>query len=100
MGNVKMNSSRRKFLKSAATLAGASLGYGWLSSSHFVIFGAEPKDKSVPWYGIGIDIKKCIGCGNCVVTCPSEALKMVKVENETVPPEDSTDLYKILAEQI
>ena len=44
-----------------------------------------------------ISLDRCIGCGNCVVTCPSEALKMVKIEKESVPPEDSTDLFKILA---
>jgi NAD-dependent dihydropyrimidine dehydrogenase PreA subunit len=47
-----------------------------------------------------INIDRCIGCGNCVVTCPTEALKMVKMEKESVLPEDSTGLYKILAEHI
>ena len=42
----------------------------------------------------------CIGCGNCVVTCPTEAIKMVKMEKESVIPENSTGLYKILAEHI
>jgi len=46
-----------------------------------------------------INLDRCIGCGNCVASCPSEALKLVKIEREAVPPEDSTDLFKILAEK-
>jgi hypothetical protein len=34
-----------------------------------------------------------------VTTCPAEALKLVKMENEVAPPEDSTGLYKILSER-
>ena len=45
-----------------------------------------------------ISLNRCIGCGNCVAACPSEAIKLVKKEKETPPPEDRTDLYKILAE--
>ena len=72
MGIVKMSSSRRKFLKTAGMLAGATVGYTWLKSSNFLLYGAEPKDKSQPWYGIGIDIEKCIGCGNCAKACKKE----------------------------
>jgi tetrathionate reductase subunit B len=68
----KIKPSRRKFVKSTATLIGATLGYTWLKSSQFVLFGAEPKDKNIPWYGIGIDIEKCIGCGNCAKACKME----------------------------
>jgi len=50
MATEKIKSSRRKFLKSAATLAGATIGYSWLKSSQFVLYGAEPKDPSLPWY--------------------------------------------------
>lgn len=46
-----------------------------------------------------INLDRCIGCGNCVAACPSEALRLVKKEKEMVPPEDSTSLYKILAER-
>jgi ferredoxin len=45
-----------------------------------------------------INLDRCIGCGNCVASCPSEALKLVKRDTEAVPPEDSTALYRILAE--
>src|SRR5450759_404939 len=72
MGNEKVKSSRRKFLKSAATLAGATIGYTWLKSTQFLIYAAEPKDKNLPWYGIAIDIEKCIGCGSCAKSCKNE----------------------------
>jgi tetrathionate reductase subunit B len=72
MGNEKLKSSRRKFLKSAVALTGATIGYSVLSSSRILLFAAEPKDKSLPWYGIAIDIEKCIGCGSCAKSCKSE----------------------------
>lgn len=46
-----------------------------------------------------INLDRCIGCGNCVASCPSEALTLVKKEREAIPPEDSSSLYKILAER-
>src|ERR1035437_6334880 len=72
MGNEKIKTSRRKFLKTATVLAGAAIGYSWLKSSQILLFAAEPKDESLPWYGIVIDIQKCIGCGNCAKACKNE----------------------------
>ena len=46
-----------------------------------------------------INLDRCIGCGNCVTNCPSDAMQMKKVEVETAPPEERTDLYRILAEK-
>jgi electron transport complex protein RnfB len=46
-----------------------------------------------------INLNRCIGCGNCVASCPSEALRLVKNEEVIVPPEDSSSLFKILAER-
>ena len=46
-----------------------------------------------------VNLDRCIGCGNCVATCPSEALRLVKKDVETAPPEDRTSLYEILAEK-
>ena len=40
-----------------------------------------------------INLKKCIGCGNCVAVCPEEAIQLVKVEDETIPPQTVDDLY-------
>lgn len=72
MGNEKIKTSRRKFLKNATALAGATLGYAWLKSSKVLLFAAEPEDQTLPWYGIVIDIQKCIGCGNCAKACKLE----------------------------
>ena len=72
MGNERVKSSRRKFLKSAATASGAIVGYSLLKSTQFLIYAAEPEDKSLPWYGIFIDIEKCIGCGSCAKACKNE----------------------------
>jgi len=78
MEKEKVTSSRRKFLRSAVTMTAGTLAYGFLKSSKFVVHAAEPKDPNTPWYGIGIDIGKCIGCGNCAKAC--------KIEND-VPKE-------------
>ena len=58
--------------------------------------GAAKIDEQSGYATINLD--RCIGCGNCVASCPSEALKLVKKDAEAVPPEDSTTLYRILAE--
>jgi tetrathionate reductase subunit B len=72
MGNEKVKTSRRKFLKNASMVAVATVGYSWLKSSQFLLHAAEPEDKNLPWYGIVIDIQKCIGCGNCAGACKKE----------------------------
>ncbi len=49
--------------------------------------------------GLGVssvNLGRCIGCGNCVVSCPSEAMSLLKKEKETVPPASSEALYDII----
>jgi tetrathionate reductase subunit B len=99
MGNERMKSTRRKFVKSAVSVAGAAIGMTWIKSSHFLLFAAEPKDDNMPWYGIGIDIKKCIGCGNCAKACKKENDVPVEpfffrtwVEQYTVKNDGSVDI--------
>lgn len=72
MENERVKPSRRRFLKSALTIAGAAAGYTWLKSSQVLVYAAEPEDQTLPWYGIVIDIDKCIGCGNCSKACKNE----------------------------
>ena len=72
MENERVKPSRRKFLKSAIIIAGGAAGYTWLKSSRILIYAAEPEDQTLPWYGIVIDIDKCIGCGNCAKACKNE----------------------------
>ena len=74
MEHPRVKPSRRKFLKTAALIAGTSISYKWLTSSRYLLFAADPQDESLPWYGIVIDIEKCIGCGKCAKYC--------KVEND------------------
>lgn len=74
-----MNSTRRNFIRKSAALAGTILATSVLEPFNAIIFAAgEPDDLTKPWYGIGIDIHKCIGCGMCAKAC--------KVENN-VPQE-------------
>ena len=35
----------------------------------------------------------CIGCGNCLNVCSSEAISLIKKEKETIPPKNRDDLY-------
>ena len=78
MEHERVKPSRRKFLKSAATVAGTVIGFNLLGSTRYLLYTAEPKDETLPWYGIVFDIEKCIGCGKCAKSC--------KVEND-VPQE-------------
>jgi Fe-S-cluster-containing dehydrogenase component len=72
MEHERVKPSRRKFLKSAVLLAGTAISIKSLSSTGYLFFADEPKDESLPWYGIGIDIEKCIGCGKCAKSCKIE----------------------------
>ncbi len=72
MGTKRIKSSRRQFLKHSATLAGGLFASGLLPGATAFVYASEPKDETGPWYGIGIDIEKCIGCGRCADACKSE----------------------------
>ncbi len=72
MGNEKVKPTRRNFLKTAATLVGSTIAISLLKPTQGLLFAATPKSKTGPWYGIGIDIEKCIGCGRCANACKTE----------------------------
>src|SRR3990172_1975918 len=70
------NKTRRDFFKVSATVV-----TGIALNSVFVkpgIVQAETEKATVKipdpekWYGFGIDIDKCIGCGNCAKACKLE----------------------------
>jgi len=73
-----MKSSRRKFIKAAGTAAGALVLSSAVRPFNVLLMAADPPPDEGPWWGIGIDIHKCIGCGLCARGC--------KVENK-VPDE-------------
>jgi H+/Na+-translocating ferredoxin:NAD+ oxidoreductase subunit B len=55
------------------------------------VFAIEEKDDA---YEINKD--KCIGCGLCISTCPSDAISLVRKNQEDIvlPPVDENDWYK------
>ncbi len=73
-----MKSSRRNFIKKSVTAAGTIAASSFLEPFKTIIFASDPPEDGGPWWGIGIDITKCIGCGHCARAC--------KVEND-VPQE-------------
>jgi len=64
--------SRRNFFKAGSILAGGLAATTVLAPFDGLILAFErPKGKG-KWYGIGIDIDKCIGCGKCASACKLE----------------------------
>jgi len=73
-----MKSSRRSFIKRSAAATGAIAISGLIQPFNVLLFASDPPNDGGPWWGVGIDISKCIGCGLCARAC--------KVENH-VPEE-------------
>jgi Fe-S-cluster-containing hydrogenase component 2 len=47
-----------------------------------------------------VDDGRCIGCGLCITTCPSGALRLEEKAAAGVPPDDTRALYlKIMQER-
>ncbi len=72
MGTKRINPSRRKFVKTAAALAGTLAISSLLDPLKAIVYATKEPEKPGPWWGIGIDIKKCIGCGLCAQACKTE----------------------------
>ncbi len=73
-----MKSSRRKFIRTSVAAAGTVAISSLLKPFNAIVFASDPPADGGPWWGVGIDINKCIGCGMCAKAC--------KVEND-VPDE-------------
>ena len=41
-----------------------------------------------------VDSDRCIGCGLCVPTCKQRAVRLIKKDQEWIPPKRSHDMYK------
>ncbi len=64
--------TRRRFIINAGKAAGAILLTSLTGTVGGLLFATKEPVSEGPWYGIGIDIEKCIGCGNCVKACKLE----------------------------
>ena len=47
---------------------------------------------------VAITTDRCIGCGVCVSSCKSGALRLKKKDKQTIPPKDMDTLYDIIME--
>jgi tetrathionate reductase subunit B len=72
MKKSKSEISRREFFKAGAIIAGGAVVASTLNPIDGFLFAAEPAKGKGKWYGIGIDINKCIGCGKCALACKLE----------------------------
>lgn len=72
MKKSKNEISRRAFFKAGAIIAGGTVVASTLNPIDGFLFAAEPAKAKGKWYGIGIDINKCIGCGKCALACKLE----------------------------
>jgi Fe-S-cluster-containing hydrogenase component 2 len=43
-----------------------------------------------------VNRKLCLGCGLCVTTCPSDAIKLRDKEDKYVPVEDTFAMYNAI----
>ena len=64
--------SRRNFFKAGSVLASGVAIASTLAPYDGLLFAAEAPGAKGKWYGIGIDINKCIGCGKCANACKQE----------------------------
>ena len=73
MATKRIEESRRNFIKKAAATGGLLATTILLNPYNAILFATEkPEDPTKPWWGYGIDIEKCIGCGRCANACKSE----------------------------
>jgi tetrathionate reductase subunit B len=92
MGGNGMKSSRRKFMKTSIAAAGALVLTSVSRPFNVLLMASDPPPGEGPWWGIGIDIHKCIGCGLCAKGCKTEN----KVPNEPFYFRTWVEQYTIL----
>src|SRR3989338_665883 len=70
-----MKNPRRNFLKTIATITGGAIAASVAEPFNALLYASSFPGKNVKggsWYGMGIDIDKCIGCGRCADACKKE----------------------------
>ncbi len=63
---------RRDFLKQLCLFAASSGIAGGLSAAAWARIIHKDYDTAKHYYGMGIDVDKCIGCGRCMQACKTE----------------------------
>jgi len=71
MGGNRIKSSRRNFIKKTVAAAGTIAVSSLLDPINVLVFATDPPEEG-PWWGVGIDISQCIGCGMCAKACKME----------------------------
>ena len=67
----------------------------------FTVIDAIGKDKGTYKYKIQVYIEDCVGCGDCVVECPSNALEMRPIEEERAAGEnENLKFFESLPEDV
>lgn len=46
-----------------------------------------------------IELIRCIGCGNCTLECPSDAITLYKKEQQNIPPINVEELIENIWEE-
>ena len=65
--------NRRSFLqKISSFLLALGLPVGFLGTKRAAASTTGEKAGSKPWYGMAVDVDKCIGCGRCMDACKTE----------------------------
>ncbi len=72
MKKEKTKLTRRDFFRAGTALAGGVAITSVLAPYDGLLFAAEAPNAKGIWYGIGIDINRCIGCGKCANACKLE----------------------------
>ncbi len=69
---LEKKNTRRDFLRNGSLLAGGILVSTGLKPFSALVFATGQNKDAKHWYGMAIDIEKCIGCGNCAKACKIE----------------------------
>lgn len=71
MSSEKKDFSRREFIKASGIFTGGILLVSLLDPFK-IVFATKRPSGNGKWFGIGFDIKKCIGCASCTRACKIE----------------------------